>query len=306
MKNYDIIGDIHGYADKLENLLQKLGYVITDGVYSHPEQRKVIFLGDFIDFGPNIRETLHIVKNMCDADKAMAIMGNHEFNAIGYHTYDENSKEYFRPHNDKKNIKQHKETIAQFNDYPEEFAMFLDWFKSLPFFLEFDDFRVVHACWHDEYINWFKSHYKGISLDFLKEATDKENKPIAFHAVECILKGPEYKLPDGYNFADVNGDLRKESRIKWWINQNDFKNFGEIIMNCPEKLVNEKIPENELYFYEGRKPVFFGHYKLNNNSPKIENSSAVCLDYRVLKGGDLVAYRINNSKVMVNDEQLVC
>ena len=63
--NYDIIGDIHGHADELEELLQKLGYQLRDGVYSHPENRKVIFLGDYIDRGPKIRETLHIVKNMC-------------------------------------------------------------------------------------------------------------------------------------------------------------------------------------------------------------------------------------------------
>lgn len=303
IKNFDIIGDIHGYADKLENLLQKLGYVLSDGVYSHPDKRNVIFLGDFIDLGLKIRETLHIVKKMCDTGNALAIMGNHEFNAICYHTYDETTKEYIRPHTDK-NTDQHKETIAQFKDYPDELTMFIDWFKSLPFYLEFNDFRIVHACWHDEYINWFKHHYKGITLDFLKESTDKKNMPIAFKAVECILKGLEYKLLDGNYFLDKKGHPRAESRIKWWINQNDFKNFGEIIMNCPGNMVMQKIPENELYFYQEEKPVFFGHYKLYYN-PKIENPSAVCLDYGVLDGGDLVAYRINNNKVMVNDDQLV-
>ncbi len=41
---YDIIGDVHGFAQPLRALLVKLGYQIADGVYRHPT-RKVIFLG---------------------------------------------------------------------------------------------------------------------------------------------------------------------------------------------------------------------------------------------------------------------
>lgn len=70
MKNkkqkYDIIGDIHGHADPLRALLEKLGYDETDGAYRHPE-RTVIFMGDFVDRGPKIRETLQIVKAMMNA-----------------------------------------------------------------------------------------------------------------------------------------------------------------------------------------------------------------------------------------------
>ena len=41
----DFIGDIHGHADELEALLQKLGYSKSAGVYQHPE-RKALFIGD--------------------------------------------------------------------------------------------------------------------------------------------------------------------------------------------------------------------------------------------------------------------
>lgn len=84
--NYDIIGDIHGHALELEILLQKMGYRRKSGVYSHPEGRKVIFVGDFIDRGPKIRETLHLVRDMVLSGDAQAVMGNHEFNAISFHT----------------------------------------------------------------------------------------------------------------------------------------------------------------------------------------------------------------------------
>ena len=85
MDGYDIIGDIHGHATKLEELLENLGYDAADGVYRHPT-RTVIFVGDFIDRGPEQREVLQIVRSMCDAGSAQAVMGNHEFNALGFGT----------------------------------------------------------------------------------------------------------------------------------------------------------------------------------------------------------------------------
>ena len=48
----DFIGDIHGHADKLEWLLSKMGYDKKNDTYSHPE-RTVIFVGDYIDRGPD-------------------------------------------------------------------------------------------------------------------------------------------------------------------------------------------------------------------------------------------------------------
>jgi hypothetical protein len=72
---YDLIGDIHGHADELVQLLEVLGYRKHGTTYSHPE-RKVIFLGDFIDRGPKIREVLEIARSMMEEGKVLAVMGN--------------------------------------------------------------------------------------------------------------------------------------------------------------------------------------------------------------------------------------
>jgi len=48
---YDFIGDIHGHASELVDLLAALGCSKHKGVYKHHE-RRAIFLGDFIDRGP--------------------------------------------------------------------------------------------------------------------------------------------------------------------------------------------------------------------------------------------------------------
>lgn len=84
LKNMDLIGDIHGHADELIELLEKLGYSKQGTHYAHPK-RKVLFVGDYIDRGPKIRETLEIVKQMADNGSAIALMGNHEYNALCFH-----------------------------------------------------------------------------------------------------------------------------------------------------------------------------------------------------------------------------
>lgn len=75
---FDIIGDIHGCCDELELLLGKLGYVRTDGVYSHPEGRKAAFLGDLCDRGNRSADVLRLVMDMVKAGNAIAVPGNHD------------------------------------------------------------------------------------------------------------------------------------------------------------------------------------------------------------------------------------
>ena len=80
---YDIIGDVHGQATMLKKLLLQLGYQKADSVYSHPE-RKAVFVGDFINRGPEIKKTIRIVRSMVESGNALAVLGNHEINAIIY------------------------------------------------------------------------------------------------------------------------------------------------------------------------------------------------------------------------------
>lgn len=90
----DIIGDIHGQADKLEAMLTRLGYSHHMGAWRHPN-REVRFVGDFIDRGPGQIRTLKLVRDMIEAGSAKAVMGNHEFNAIAYATHDPDHPKHF-------------------------------------------------------------------------------------------------------------------------------------------------------------------------------------------------------------------
>jgi protein phosphatase len=85
---FDIIGDIHGCCDELEGLLQKLGYVKNPSIqleefwnfplYQHPEGRKAVFLGDLVDRGNRILDTVKLVYNMVTAGTGICVPGNHE------------------------------------------------------------------------------------------------------------------------------------------------------------------------------------------------------------------------------------
>jgi protein phosphatase len=84
---FDIVGDVHGCREELERLLERLGYVqqATDGgepVRRHPEGRKLVFLGDLVDRGPDTPGVLRIAMDMSAAGSALCVPGNHDLKLV--------------------------------------------------------------------------------------------------------------------------------------------------------------------------------------------------------------------------------
>jgi protein phosphatase len=83
---FDIIGDVHGCAGELEQLLTQLGYSVqfeSEGEDRHvvstaPEGRRAVFVGDLVDRGPRSPDVLRIVMAMVEAGHALAVPGNHD------------------------------------------------------------------------------------------------------------------------------------------------------------------------------------------------------------------------------------
>lgn len=291
----DFIGDIHGHADKLEELLKKLGYTIVNGAYKHPE-RKALFVGDYIDRGPQIIKTLQIVKAMVDSESAVALMGNHEYNALCFHFRDSKGG-HLRKHSIK-NIIQHYKTLEQFQNKQDEYEDYLKWFMTLPLYYETDSFRAVHACWDNNSIEYLTRTLKnGILTDDLIYESVKKGTEL-YEAIDQTLKGKEIIMPEGLSFLDKDGTKRNEIRIKWWENplEMTYRSISVVAIDTlPETPFID--PESKLknYYQREEKNVFFGHYWLDGE-PSLYRENVCCLDYSVAKDGKLTAYRFDGEK----------
>ena len=302
---YDFIGDIHGHADKLEELLQKLGYQKNGGeTYRHPDKRQVFFLGDYIDRGPKIRETLQIVRSMVDGGSAVAIMGNHEYNALCYHFEDRGNGGHLRPHLIK-NTLQHYETLRQFKNKQQEYDDYINWFFDLPLYMHNENFWAVHACWDWEVVSILHSMLYGRKLneDLLEKSAIKKRRLHQF--IDISLKGKEIPLPEGSFFLDKDKHKRTNIRVKWWESPEN-KTYPEISVHPSDQLPNKTIPKALQFsnpYPENEKPVFFGHYWLTGR-PRLLKHNVCCLDFSVAKDGYLAAYRFDGEQVL-SEEKLV-
>lgn len=283
---YDLIGDIHGHADALERLLARLGYTRQKGVSKHPD-RQAIFLGDFIDRGPKIRETLEIVRPMVESGAALSVMGNHELNALAFHTPDPTRPgEHVRPHSEK-NSRQHAETRRQIP--AGELFSYLDWFRTLPLWLDLDGLRVVHACWDDSRMATISGP---VTDEFLYAACLPGGS--LFEPVEAILKGKEVRLPPATSFRDKDGDERLATRVKWYEppHGHTYRTYAmasepiESDLPLPDEVIRAAVP-----YPDDAKPVFVGHYWLHGPRPELLRRNIACVDWSVAKGGFLCAYR---------------
>ncbi|WP_235208255.1 metallophosphoesterase [Saccharicrinis fermentans] len=292
---YDIIGDVHGNADELEELLLKLDYTKMYGVWRHTN-RKAIFVGDFIDRGPNSRKVLEIVRGMVEYGFAYAVLGNHELNAIYYLTKNGDGKPFKKlSDSSKKLIEQVKQEF-----YGEEKLLkgYVKWLRTLPLHLDFGAFKVVHAYWNDEYADIVEQYRdKGrFRKSVLKFMTDPNH--VLGNAVIKSTKGIEFKLPDDLIIKDSNNNRRSNFRIKWW-EEAENKTFYKLSYGNKFKLPNYTIPKELLFPYqpytEDKPLVFFGHYCMNktNMTPR---KNVCCVDSCIASGGALCAYRWKGEK----------
>jgi hypothetical protein len=310
--SFDIIGDIHGYCDKLEALLTQLGYRERAGAWRHAD-RQAIFVGDFIDRGPAEVRSVTTVRRMVDAGSALAVMGNHELNAIAWHTPDPgNPGDYLRPHFSPewglKNRHQHAAFLAEVEDKPALHTELVDWFLSLPLWLEVQGLRVVHACWHAPFMAWVSPYLdrtRYLTRELMVAATDEPSDerekddatPSVFKAVETMTKGIEVPLPIGFHFFDKDSIMRTRVRVRWW--DTDAATYRTAAMLSPaerDMLPDVAIPPH-VRLPAVDKPVFFGHYWLSG-TPSLQAPLCACVDYSAGKGGPLVAYRFDGQPTL--------
>jgi len=137
----DVIGDVHGELDALTNLITALGYD-ADGI--HPDGRRLIFVGDLTDRGPDSPGVLRWVQRLVEAGRAQAIAGNHELNLLRKEKKHGNDWFFGHAH--------HHEFGACVAIREAEQESILAFLRTLPIALERADLRIVHAAWIPEAI----------------------------------------------------------------------------------------------------------------------------------------------------------
>lgn len=308
LAGYDVIGDVHGCANALIRLLQKLDYREHDGIWHHA-QRKAVFVGDIIDRGPQIRSAMHIVRNMVESGNAHMVLGNHEFNAVAYSSPCRQQvpapmRRYYR------RLGNHlKTTLDEYRFHLHEWRELIGWWRRLPIFLEFPFFRVVHACWDPRRIAQAADHHQGRVLqddDFLAQSIMPATEPNRI--VERLLKGTEMDLPAGQSLLGSDGVRRTRFRTKFWSSAP--KTYGDVVFQpdgLPDELIHQPLTEGErkrlLSYGADQKVLFVGHYWCDGK-PRIIRDNIACLDYSAVKGGLLVAYRMGREHTL-NNRQFV-
>jgi len=289
----DIIGDIHGEIDALQQLLVELGYD-QNGI--HPENRRLVFVGDLVDRGPDSPAVVELVKKLVENKRAQCILGNHELNLL---------------RNDPKHGNEWFMTPDQPGDHPcvpvtetqkQEFTGFL---QTLPLALQRDDLRVVHACWNnaaveklsepgcpDTVLEAYELFASGVEADcrygetldpaYVQALKNEPKKPemnfeLARHDVDCQMGNPVKIMTSGEEAeADepfwANGKWRMVARQKWW---EDYADEQAVVVGHYWRHFGERISGKK---YKGGPDLFEGvepHHWMG------KNNKVYCVDFSV-------------------------
>lgn len=244
----DIVGDVHGEMEALLRLLHLLGYKESG---AHPNDRKLVFLGDLTDRGPDSPAVIALVSRLVADGQAQCVLGNHDLNILlGHRKYDNGwfFGEEFRHEGKLVPQKIADEAIKRH---------VVDFFRTLPLALERHDLRVVHACWKPELVDVARQWtdllelYQCYAHLIVANNADRSALDSIDRGLECQNRNPVKVLTSGLERRveppfEASGKLRNEERVHWWMDY-----------SAPEFCI-------------------FGHY-----STPYRNGRAICIDHAV-------------------------
>lgn len=327
MYGYDIIGDVHGHADRLERLLRNMGYVRSGSGWRPPQGRLAIFAGDLINRGPGQLATCRTVRSMIDDGHALAVLGNHEVHAIGYGTCASDvgadaaagsgdcarhgsggvgGRAWLRPRTAWAD-RQHQAFLAEVGRDSALHRELIGWLRTLPIVLELgaDDcgIRVVHAWWDAHSVARLHALLPAGNL----ASDDAVRRGLGCGAcagdelatvIERLSRGQCLPLPAGLGFTDRRGLRHDVLWARWW--DDGATNLRELAfidddqrdlvpaLGLPPDYVPTRI--------EGR-PVIVGHYWMAG-APKPFSAKVACVDWSASSGQPLLAYRWDGEQTL--------
>ena len=259
----DIIGDVHGELVALDSLLADLGYGKHGG---HDQGRRLIFVGDLTDRGPESPRVVRRIAELVNRGRAMMVIGNHDLNAVTMRLKLENTWLF-----DHGPVGIFEKKVGSDRERQE----ILDFLRIQPLALQRDDLRVVHACWDRDALNSLvgesgpaeallrhaaeiKSHFTGNEDRGTQNLALQNDNP-----VKRITSGPEARAPAPYY---AGGKLRTESRLPWW---NEYREAQLVVFGHYWRIPIQSLQKNG---------DLFGGRPLNS---ALGTGRSVCIDYSV-------------------------
>lgn len=138
-RELDVIGDVHGLFGLLMEMLESLGYDLSSGIPAHPHGRKLLFLGDVVDRGPDSIEVLKFVKKAVEKGGHFMLAGNHERKLLQFWASLQQGNPEARSHSS-------AETAMALMRLPEgERQSLITFVRSLPGYYVLEGFVFAHA-----------------------------------------------------------------------------------------------------------------------------------------------------------------
>ena len=131
------VGDIHGCSHLLRRLLDRIPF--------DPKADTLLFLGDYLDRGPDVRGTVEtILRLKGTSDNVICLRGNHEQMFLDCYL-EGRDEELFLANGGAETLSSYGLTLAETltgKGFPEEHLLFL---ASLPLYHETAEYLFVHA-----------------------------------------------------------------------------------------------------------------------------------------------------------------
>jgi hypothetical protein len=296
--NIDIIGDIHGEIGALTSLLDRLNY---DSNGKHPKGRKLVFVGDIVDRGPDSIAVFQLVRHIIDQENGKCVLGNHELNLIipnpkNKHTDDptpkmKNGNHWFHglPEamiDDCIDFQFQRLATDTLRKEIQEFC------HSLPLVLESKQLGIVHACWHQpsidllrndkrgalEVYNQYYHHYINKILPNTPNKVEQDLYKQNHNPIKIITSGLESRLRPNEKPYYAGKQLRYLKRDPWWRQYSQQKKIifghywrrGKVAPNVPEHLLNPQEKTGVPDLFNKNPDEWLG-----------PQNSCMCIDYSV-------------------------
>jgi hypothetical protein len=227
----DVVGDVHGEIVALHELRRRLGY---DERGRHPEGRRLVFVGDLGDRGPDSPTTVEWVRSLVEAGRAQAVLGNHDFNALHATAGGEMKTELSWLFDEAEPFRHHSHHVPQVLVRGRRRDEILAFLARLPVALERSGklpVRVVHACWSAHMIERLRGQSDVIAFYQAEHARIEaalQSVPVDPHDAKLMHQNdnPVKRVTSGLEGRStepilVNNKPRFEVRLPWWRDYRD-------------------------------------------------------------------------------------